>query len=218
MTFARFVWLLQTKSLWLARADLLSDNWEVTLTGDQLQFVLDRAPISPVGEPRGEDPRARAERIVKLWRKKIYANCWSAQEHESHALWRVFCPSPEGVAIQTTFGKLEASVGLPTLPVAYQTPGSKKQTPEIFDLATSKRQMFAYEHEVRILNIADDDAPTFPPGFGLPWDCEQNVETIWVHPEGGKSFMETVTATVATYAPSLKDRVRWSALSEQRPF
>jgi hypothetical protein len=29
MSFARFVWLLQKRQLWLARADLLSDPWEI---------------------------------------------------------------------------------------------------------------------------------------------------------------------------------------------
>jgi hypothetical protein len=29
MTFSRFVWLLQNKQLWLSRADLLGDPWEL---------------------------------------------------------------------------------------------------------------------------------------------------------------------------------------------
>jgi hypothetical protein len=28
MNFSRFVWMLQTKQLWLSRADLLGDPWE----------------------------------------------------------------------------------------------------------------------------------------------------------------------------------------------
>jgi hypothetical protein len=37
LKFSRFVRLLQKKKLWLARADLLGDPWEITLMGDQLE-------------------------------------------------------------------------------------------------------------------------------------------------------------------------------------
>ena len=78
--------------------------------------------------------------------------------------------------------------------------------------------MFAYEHEVRILHLMDNDAPTYPVGFGLPWDCEQHVETIYVHPEADHSFMDAVTATVQTYAVALKDIVAWSAMNARPLF
>ena len=78
--------------------------------------------------------------------------------------------------------------------------------------------MFAYEHEVRILHVCDDDAPTFPAGFGQPWNPEQYVESIWVHPEADQAFMDTVTATVATYAPTLNEKVAWSAMNAKPPF
>ncbi|MEQ1775543.1 MAG: hypothetical protein ABL891_17340 [Burkholderiales bacterium] len=219
MSYARFVWMLQAKQLWLSRADYLSDPWELSLAGDQLAHVIATAPISPVGEPPREPILQRSERIIKAWRQKTYISCWSAQAHESHALWRIYCPTSEGVAIQTTVAKLNSSVGdLPLMPVTYQTPGSNRKTPTLTDLATEKRPMFAYEHEVRVLHLADSDAPSYPIGFGLPWDCEQHVEHIYVHPEADQSFMETVIATVAVHAPSLKDRVVWSAMNEQRPF
>jgi len=219
MSYARFVWLLQKKQLWLSRVDCLGDPWELTLAGDQLNHVISTAPISPVGELPRELPRLRSERVIKEWRQKTYVSCWSAQEHESHALWRIYCPNSEGVAIQTTLAKLHFSAGdLPTFQVQYVTPGSSKKTPTLADLATSKRPMFAYEHEVRILHVCDDDAPTFPAGFGQPWNPEQYVESIWVHPEADQAFMDTVTATVATYAPTLNEKVAWSAMNAKPPF
>lgn len=218
MSYTRFVWMLQKKALWLSRADKLGDNWEVTLSGDQLQRVIDRHPITLVGEPPRESALERAERIIKLWRNKSYINCWSLQAHESHALWRIYCPTSEGVAIQTTLDKLIGSVGLPVVPVTYLPAGSSAKTPTLEELSSTKRPMFAYEKEVRVINFADDDAAPFPQGFGLPWDCEQHVEALLVHPEANQSFMDTVKETVATYAPTLKEKVRWSDMNAKPPF
>src|SRR5450631_828359 len=93
MSFSRFVWLLQRKQLWLARADLLGDPWEIALAGDQLDHVIKRHPISPLpftGE-KEETAMERAARIIPAWRRKTFVNCWSAADHESHALWRIYC-------------------------------------------------------------------------------------------------------------------------------
>jgi hypothetical protein len=218
MSYARFVWMLQKKELWLSRANRLSDNWEISLAGDQLQRVIDHHPISPIEGPRSETALARAARIIKLWRDRSYINCWSAQSHESHALWCVYCPTSEGVAIQTTLGKLTGSVGLPVVEVAYVVAGTSTKTPTIEELSATKRPMFAYEQEVRVINFADSNASSFPPGFGLPWECDKYVEAVLVHPEADQSFMDTVKTTVSTYAPALEGKVRWSDMSAKPPF
>lgn len=222
MSFSRFVWLLQKRQLWLSRADLLGDPWEISLAGDQLAHVISRHPIStlPLSDVVPETAMQRSERIIKMWRQQTFINCWSASDHESHALWRIYCPSSEGVAIQTTLAKLQASVGgLPVYRVTYAIPGSRKQTPTRNDLMTKKRPMFAYEQEVRIVRFIDKERPEPETvGCGLEWDLENCVESIRVHPEADHSFMDTVTATVECYAPTLKDQVAWSAMNARPPF
>src|ERR1022692_4031575 len=112
MNFSRFIWLLQKKQLWLSRADHLGDPWEISLAGDQLKHVISRHPIVPLGEgrrPKPENAMQRSERINKLWRQRTFVSCWNASDHESHALWRIYCGSPDGVAIQTTFSRLRQS-------------------------------------------------------------------------------------------------------------
>lgn len=222
MKFSRFVWLLQKRQLWLSRVDVLDDPWEISLAGDQLEHVISRHPISPLpssGVVR-ETAIERSDRIINAWRKQTFINCWRASDYESHALWRIYCAASEGVAIQTTLGKLKASVGdLPVYPVTYQVPGSKKQTPTHADLVTKKRPMFSYEQEVRIVRFTEEKNSTpEPTGLGLNWDLEKWVESIRVHPEADHSFMETVTAAVECYAPALRDKFAWSEMRSQPPF
>jgi len=83
MSFAKFLWLLQNKKLWLARADTLNDPWELALAGEQLELVILRRPIRRLDstEPQ-ENIYGRAIRINKRWRETTFISCWSSAEHE----------------------------------------------------------------------------------------------------------------------------------------
>jgi hypothetical protein len=49
-------------------------------------------PITPLHREE-ESIQERARRINKLWRENIFISCWSSAEHESYALWKIFCGS-----------------------------------------------------------------------------------------------------------------------------
>ncbi len=221
ISFSRFIWLLQNKQLWLSRADMLDDPWEIALAGDQLAHVISRhpAPTMPLPDKLPEAAMDRNKRINSLWRQTTFVNCWSASDHESHALWRIYCGPTEGVAIQTTLGRLQESTrGIPLYRITYGTLGIRKQTPTRVDLVTKKRPMFEYEHEVRIVLISEGEVDENILGRRLEWSPEKNVELIRVHPEADYSFMETVSAAVEHYAPTLKNYIAWSAMRERPPL
>lgn len=168
-----------------------------------------------------ETAMRRSARIIKRWRKETFVNCWSLSHHESHALWRIYCGSTDGVAIQSTLGRLRQSVGeLPVYKVSYEIPGSRRQTPNLIDLVTKKRPMFAYEQEVRIVRQVSDDQPADQErlGYAIEWDPEINLNSIYIHPDADFSFKETVTEIAAHYAPTLKDDIIWSEMKKLPPF
>ncbi len=170
MSFAKFLWLLQNKRLWLARADTLNDPWELALAGDQLDHVILRRPIRPLHSTEPEEPiMDRAVRINKLWRETTFINCWSSAEHESYALWKLFCGSSDGVAICVPTRSLKQAFGNVKLyAVTYDKPGTELRTPTAMDLATKKRLMFNYEREVRAIATIDTSDPNLGKGeFGL---------------------------------------------------
>ena len=147
MSFARFVSMLQRKRLWLSNIELLDDKWEGMLGGSQLNAILNNRPSSLTAE----DALKQIKKIVTNQRKLTFVNCWTASEHKSHALWRIFCPSSEGVVIQTTLARLRKSVGVPVLEVTYGEYDSSDVTTDVSKLVTQKRPMFAYEQEVRVV-------------------------------------------------------------------
>src|SRR5262245_28112928 len=106
MNFAKFVWMLQMKQLWLANLMFLDDNWEGMFSSEQKNALINGRPSSH----SAEDAQNELNYIVSESRNDTFVNCWSASEHESNALWRIYCPTTEGVAIQTTLDRLNNSV------------------------------------------------------------------------------------------------------------
>jgi hypothetical protein len=77
MGFFKFLWMLQNKSLWMNRSDLLGDTWEISLSGEQLQLVYDRHPPRALGtgDQNTETAQERTERIVNNWRRNTFISC-----------------------------------------------------------------------------------------------------------------------------------------------
>jgi hypothetical protein len=222
MSFAKLVSMLQSKRLWLSASESLGDKWEVMFDGPQMNTLINRRP--PDSSP--EAMMEQAKQAIRQLRKRTFVNCWTASKHESHALWRIYCPSPEGVAIQTTLDRLKKSIALPVREVVYGTHGTDGTLPDIAQLVTQKRPMFAYEQEVRIVLVKDFTDPKNPEritsGVDVEWDPEKHLEQVWVHPDAPFWFMETVTETVRQLAPGLSHNgipmVPWSTMNSSPPL
>lgn len=113
MPLARLVWLLSKKQLWFSRADLLDDKHEAILYG---------APLN-AGLTERIDPARWDEWVAALKRlqTQLYVSCWHLAEHESLAMWRLYCGSRDGVAIVTSYQALQQS--LAPLPIGLVTYG-----------------------------------------------------------------------------------------------
>ena len=222
MSFTKFLWLIQNRKLWFSRADKLNDPWELALAGDQLDHVILRRPISPLAGSVPEEPiMERARRINKQWRETTYISCWSSSDHESYALWRIFCGSSDGVAIRCpTYTLTRAFTGISWYAVTYDEPGTEIRTPSATGLATRKRLMFQYEHEVRAIINDATGLPVTQHEFGCTcdFDVEKLISSIAVHPEADSTLMDAVIRAVRDYAPSLSDKVAWSKMREPPPL
>ncbi len=114
LDFTKFVSLIETSSLFFCRSDKLRDPFEGSL------------PLVNV-KLRQEEPKPKngyvdifkpySEMIGREIRKFIHLNCWHINEYESEAMWNIFLKSDEGVAIQSTVGKLKRSFHMSQTPV-----------------------------------------------------------------------------------------------------
>ena len=148
MSLARFVGLLRLHSLWFSRIDKLGDPWEAGISEATFHQVVALARTLPRYQNTTPEELAReAEGEIRQFRRRTFVSCWSANENESHALWRLYCHSHEGVAVETTVGRLRDSLNWPWIvvqPVYYCEPGTRSLSPPLKELALEKRPMFEY--------------------------------------------------------------------------
>lgn len=128
MDLSKFLHMLETKSIFFARADNLGDPFEgASGVADResewdsyyLDFFKSAIRNPPVG---GAPPEAEVEVDAAMLlrqmregaeadRKSTFVSCWHANDGESEALWRLYCPpTSAGVALETTADRLTAAL------------------------------------------------------------------------------------------------------------
>jgi hypothetical protein len=111
-SFPKFVSLLQQRALYFSRANQLGDSLEGSLTQAvevERQAWLANPPAGLSREALEQVFRNNSSiRETNTW--CMYVNCWHLGEQESMAMWRGYGDGAYGVAIQSTFEKLDASV------------------------------------------------------------------------------------------------------------
>ncbi|HKV98215.1 MAG TPA: hypothetical protein VJN96_00255 [Vicinamibacterales bacterium] len=226
LTLERFAWLLENKKLWLARGDLLGDPHEGTLTRAQVEAFLKADREKPASKFANETQRqADLFLLVVKIRASFYANCWIMLEHESNAMWHLYCGSHEGVAIKTTMGQLRDSIPNQYPVVRVQYTEDIPPTLDPFLLAGRKRLVFDYEREARILFFGDlpSDSPivehptSVPDHHEIEWAAAEHVNEIRIHPNADGQFFNKVIGLLGPLAPSLAAKTRRSEIAES-PF
>jgi hypothetical protein len=219
LSFSRFAWMLQTKQLWLTRSDNLGDRWECNLTHEQLKFLISRHPLQPVDDHRPrEGAIERTTRIVKDRQRRTFVSCWSATGSESHALWQIYCPPSEGVAIESTFDRVATSVPrFATSSVSYEQPRADV-TPSVDEMVFTKQSWFGYEEEVRVVDYIEDGEELPALGYSINWDPEIVLSSVIAHPDANASFLEALHNLVSAHAPALNKCVRPSTMTSTPPI
>lgn len=198
MSFGKYVSLLSRQALYFCRADRLQDMYEGRLP-------------KPTYEGTHEWLRAGYDDT----RHNTILNCWSLGEYESVALWHIYVPSREGVAIRSSFGRLKdsfraegmfqearAHIGL----VCYidfnqhDFVGPDRTAFNAFIPLMHKRLYFEYEREVRavISGLGThflDSVIRKSEGLYVPISLSGLIESVHVAPEAPLWFLEIVRHT-----------------------
>jgi hypothetical protein len=102
MDFTKYVDLLESRSLFIVRGNLMNDPYEGAIPKGHLQGRLNELASLQGRLPTAEE----IYREAHTHRDYIYISRWHASEGESAAMWKLYAKSNDAVAIKTTFGRL----------------------------------------------------------------------------------------------------------------
>ena len=108
LDIAKYLSLLEKRSLFFTRADLLGDPFEGSLPSTQGQINLTEVMKQQYSTSFGLSPDqiASMNSVHDGIRKSMYVCSFHMNDYESAALWSIYSKASQGVAIQSTFSRL----------------------------------------------------------------------------------------------------------------
>jgi hypothetical protein len=100
MDLARFVAMVSSSKLPLVRLDLLADEFEGSIPSAKVKAWMALSPANA----------AKMAHSRHDMRREAYVSSWTANDAESDAMWRVYCGVKDGIAIESTYARLDQSL------------------------------------------------------------------------------------------------------------
>lgn len=192
LDLSKFLDLLLSKKLFMSRSDKFEDQYEGTFS-----------------EPTFEEIRKLSKdkpdflQYYKTHREKVAISSWHINEYESFAMWQIFTQNSEGLAIQSTIGRLQKAVEPEQNFKQYigevnYIDYKKEYIPfdDMFFPFLFKRKSFQYEREVRIITDVADTTLTLNDGLKINVAIDQLIERIYIHPKSENWYKNLVIELV----------------------
>jgi len=190
LDFTKFISLLETNSLYFAKANVLIDRHEGMFTDTKLSASC-------------------KNKEFKKTKNLVYLNCWHINKYESAAMWNVYLKSEEGIAIQSTSKRLEKSFQnkknkIKLGKIEYVDYREKKIcNKDIFYPFFHKRKSFEYEKEFRAL-IYKEEEEAEENGIFIPINPKELIEKIYIAPTAEDWIKDLVESLVKKYNINVK--------------
>jgi len=217
---SKLIDLLSKKQLFLSRLDLLGDSHEGSITE---RNYTERNLVYKENGLENIIPAVVESTISILQRS--YISCWYLGNHESEAMWKLYCPDNKGVSIQTNYNTLVNSTSedesLYIGKVTYIDYASESfRNNNIFNPIMHKRIAFQHESEVRLVKLDSDKIldKSIPINTGIyhPWDVNKFAENIYVNPYAPEWYYEVIKEILNKYDCTVP--LKWSNMRKEPLF
>jgi hypothetical protein len=104
MDFTKYVSLLDARSLYFPRSDLLGDPFEGSTS--RLNLALRPNVYKDLTPEQVENMTDQLSKHLQLSRQWTFINSWHMNEVESAAMWSIYARSNEAISIQSTYVRL----------------------------------------------------------------------------------------------------------------
>ncbi|MCW2119772.1 hypothetical protein M2326_002083 [Flavobacterium sp. 7A] len=142
-------------------------------------------------------------KYYKKHREKVAISSWHINEYESFAMWQIFTQNSEGLAIQSTIGRLQECLTeeknfTQHIGEVNYIDYKKEYIPfdDMFFPFLFKRKSFQYEREVRILTDVTGNNLKLNDGLKINVDINQLIEKIYIHPKSENWYKNLVIQLV----------------------
>ncbi len=177
----------------MSRSDKFEDQYEGTFSEPTFEEIKKLAINNP-----------EFLNYYKTHREKVAISSWHINEYESFAMWQIFTQNSEGLAIQSTIGRLQKALKPEKNLKQYigqvnYIDYKKEYIPfdDLFFPFLFKRKSFQYEREVRIISDTSDTAITINDGIKVNVDISQLIDKIYIHPKSENWYKNLVIELVS---------------------
>lgn len=223
MDLGKFLSLIQSNSLYFARADMFDDPfegakgvksnqayWEAWYAGC-FWAIIEQTKEMDGKSNHKDDSLESAKRLVRELtenesrsRQMTYINCWHENDFESEAMWNLYTNNlDEGIVIQTTYERIYEAIDKdPTIAI-----GKVKYIDYANQYAGLginaffyKRKSFEHEKEVRLIltKYSCSDKKT-PLGIEKHVDLDRLIEKIYVSPTCKPWYYKVISDVLEKY-------------------
>jgi hypothetical protein len=193
LDLSKFLDLLLSRKLFMSRSDKFEDQYEGTFSEPTYEEIKKLA----INNPDFLD-------YYKTHREKVAISSWHINEYESFAMWQIFTQNSEGLAIQSTIGRLQKALEPEKNLKQYigqvnYIDYKKEYIPfdDLFFPFLFKRKSFQYEREVRIISDTSGTSITINDGIKINVDISQLIDKIYIHPKSENWYKNLVIELVS---------------------
>ncbi|PKH68090.1 hypothetical protein CXF59_04625 [Flavobacterium sp. ALD4] len=188
LDLSKFLDLLMSKKLFMSRSDKFEDQYEGTFSEPTFEEIRKLSIDNP-----------DFLKFYKTHREKVAISSWHINEYESFAMWQIFTQNTEGLAIQSTIGRLQNALATENnykqfIGEVNYIDYKKEYIPfdDMFFPFLFKRKSFQYEREVRIITDVAESNITLNDGLKINVDLDQLIEKIYIHPKSENWYKNLV--------------------------
>ncbi|HEY0046110.1 MAG TPA: hypothetical protein VGB44_05290 [Flavobacterium sp.] len=188
LSFSKFLDLLLSKKLFMARSDKFEDQYEGTFS----EPTFEEMKRLSVDNPKFLD-------YYKTHREKVVVSSWHINEYESFAMWQIFTQNNEGLALQTTVGRLQQALAPEQQLEQYigqvnYIDYKREYIPfeDAFFPFLFKRKSFQYEREIRVITDMSLHNININEGIKINVDIDKLIERIYIHPKSENWYKKVV--------------------------
>lgn len=193
LDLSKFLDLLLSQKLFMSRSDKFEDQYEGTFSEPTFEEIKKLATDNP-----------DFLNFYKTHREKVAISSWHINEYESFAMWQIFTQNSEGLAIQSTIGRLQKALRPETNINQYigevnYIDYKKEYIPfdDMFFPFLFKRKSFQYEREVRIISDISNSKIKINDGLKINVDISELIEKIYIHPKSENWYKNLVIQLVS---------------------